>query len=251
MVDRELNENAASRMERKRTCLIASMVASMQQDEQAEASKPEETKRGLSQDEILNEMLLFLVAGFESTSSVLAWFIHLMSKHPRVQQKIKAELNERQGLTIEQLDSMTYLNCVVKEVLRFCPPASGTARTLTTDDRLPHSGTELFRGESVFIPFYTLSHDPRYWSIDPDSFYPERFLADDEHHAPFALIPFGGGHRQCIARDLALFELKVIAARLMQCVTFVDAGDEVNAGGHLLRITVMPKHVGVTLQFDR
>ena len=250
MIDRELNDSAASRAQRKRTCLIASLVASMQHDEQAEASKPEETKRGLSQEEILNEMLLFLVAGFESTSSVLAWFIHLMSKHPRVQQKIKAELNQRQCLTIEQLDSMTYLNCVVKEVLRFCPPASGTARTLTADDRLPHSGTELYRGESVFIPFYTLSHDPRHWSIDPHSFCPERFLTDDEHHAPLALIPFGGGHRQCIARDLALFELKVIAARLMQCVTFGDAGEQSNAGGHLPRITVMPKHVGVTLQFD-
>lgn len=195
-------------------------------------------------------MLLFLVAGYESTSSALAWFIHLMSKHPDVQQKIKAELPDKENLTIEQLDSMIYLDCVIKEVLRFCPPAAGTARTLTCDDRLPNSGMQLYRGDSIFIPFHNLSHDRRYWSIDPNLFYPERFLKEDQNHHPLALIPFGGGHRQCVAKDLAQFELKVVAARLMQCLTFGDAGESVNSGGHYARITIMPKCVGVTVHFD-
>ncbi|CAF1016470.1 unnamed protein product [Rotaria sordida] len=58
----------------------------------------------------------------------------------------------------------------------------------------------------------------------------ERFMGEDKNHHPYALIPFGSGHRQCIGQDLARFELKVIAARLMQQVTFGDGGPEVNAG---------------------
>jgi cytochrome P450 len=74
-------------------------------------------------------------------------------------------------------------------------------------------------------------------------------MGEDKNHHSYALIPFGSGHRQCIGQDLARFELKVIAARLMQQVTFGDGGSEVNAGGHLTRLTIMPKYVGVTIEF--
>jgi cytochrome P450 len=195
-----------------------------------------------------------LVAGYETTSTALSWFIYLMSKNLRVQQKIKAELREndnRQDLSIDRLDSLVYLDCVINEVLRLNAPADMTARTLTTDDRLPSSGIQLYKGEQVFIPFYNLLRDPQQWSYDPELFYPERFLNKDKNHHPYAFIPFGSGHRQCIGQDLARFELKVIAARLMQYVTFIDGGPQVNSGGYILRLTLMPKTVGVMIQFDR
>ena len=118
------------------------------------------------------------------------------------------------------------------------------------DDRLPESGCQLRKGDSVLIPFCTLAYDSRYWSVDPERFYPERFLNEDKNHHPYAYVPFGNGHRQCIGQDLARFELKVIAARLMQCVTFGDGGPDVNAGGHRTALTIMPKRIGVTIQFD-
>jgi len=198
-------------------------------------------------------MLVFLVAGFETTATALTWFIYLMSKNSRVQQKIKAELREssdRQNLSLDQLDSLVYLDCVIKELLRYSPPLNGTFRTLTVDDYLPESRTQLFKGDQVHIPFYNLTRDNRLWSIDPDIFYPERFLNEDKNHHLHALIPFGSGHRQCIGQDLARFELKVIAARLMQFVTFGDGGPEVNSGGHLTNVTIKPRHIGVTINFD-
>ncbi|CAF1011325.1 unnamed protein product [Rotaria sp. Silwood1] len=201
----------------------------------------------------MDEMLMFLVAGFETTSTALAWFIHLLSKHPRVQQKIKAELmndSKNQDLSLDRLDSLIYLDCVIKEVLRFCPPADGTNRTLTADDRLPMSGVQLYKGDLVIIPFNILARDNCHWSIDPNLFYPERFLDEDKNHHPYAFIPFGGGHRQCIGQDLARFELKVIAARLMQHVTFGDGGPKLNAGGQISRLTTFPKYVGVTIDFN-
>jgi cytochrome P450 len=269
MAEKELNENPESRAERKRTCLIASLVASLQKDEKVEAMKNEEDKKGknfylkneylinyfigLSRSEMINETLLFLVAGYETTSTALSWFIHLMSKNPRVQQKIKAELmkdSENQQLTLDRLDSLVYLDCVIKEVLRLSPPAYGTLRTVMMNDRLPESGEQLHKGDGLLILFHNLTHDTRYWSIDPNIFYPERFLNEDKDHQSYAYLPFGSGHRQCIGKELAQFELKLIAARLMQYVTFGDGGSELNAGGHLTGVTIMPRHVGVTINFD-
>ncbi|CAF3783060.1 unnamed protein product, partial [Adineta steineri] len=172
--------------------------------------------------------------------------------YPHVQQKIKEELIKtggEQDLTLNRLDSLVYLDCAINESLRYAPPADGTMRTLIADDRLPECGIELHKGDNVFIPFYNLAHDERYWSIDPKLFYPERFLNEDKNHHPYALIPFGSGHRQCIGQDLARFELKVIIARMMQQVTFIDGGPTVNSGGHITSMTILPKHVGVGIEF--
>ncbi|CAF0723310.1 unnamed protein product [Adineta steineri] len=254
IIDHELIDCSETIAERKRTSLIASLASALQDDEKTEMAKSEEEKKGLNRSEVLHEVLFFLLAGYETTSTAVTWFIHLASKHPRVQQKIKAELLEnncKEDFSVEHLDSLVYMDCVIKEVLRFCPPVNGSARTLTMDDRLPESGTQLYAGDAVLIPFMNLARDPRYWSVDPELFYPERFLGEDKNHQSHALIPFGGGHRQCIGQDLARFELKVIIARLMQHVTFGDGGPEVNAGGHLQTATILPKHIGVTVQFEQ
>jgi cytochrome P450 len=193
------------------------------------------------------------VAGSETTGTVVAWFIYFISKHPRVQTKLKAELgdNKLNRMSIEQIESLPYLDCVIQEVLRFFPPASGTIRALATDDRLPGSGIQLHKDDEIFIPFYNLTRDKRCWKIDPDLFYPERFQGEDKDHHLYASIPFGGGHRQCIGQDLARFELKTIIVRLMQYVTFGDGGEKVNTGGYVQRLTTTPKNVGVTITFDR
>ena len=179
-----------------------------------------------------------------------------MSKNPEIQNKIKQELAEynNQRLSIEQLDSLTYLDCVLHEVFRLVPPVLGTIRTLTADDQLPGSGVQLKQCDSVMISFYNLARDKRYWAdrYDLNEFHPERYLDDPEHkNNPAASIPFGGGHRQCMGQDLARFELKVICARLMQFVTFGDGGSKLNAGGYyVMDTTNKPKKLAITLKFD-
>ncbi|CAF1359151.1 unnamed protein product [Rotaria sordida] len=158
--------------------------------------------------------------------------------------------NFHHDLILDRLDSLIYLDCAIKEILRFSPPVEAVARTLTMDDRLPNSDIQLYKDDQIFIPVCILSRDPRYWSIDPELFYPERFLDEDKNHNPYAFLPFGSGHRQCIGQDLARFELKVIVAKLMQHVTFIDGGPEVNAGGQVQGLTVMPKYIGIKIKFD-
>jgi len=266
MIEQELNETEESRAKRKRTSLIASLVSSLQQQEEEsdENRKGMTIERkyfdeilgniiGLSRAEILDNMITFLIAGFETTSSALSWFIYAMSKNPRVQQKIKAELKEKLGqneLSLEQLDSLVYLDCVLNEIFRVYPPAAGVSRVLLEDDQLPATGIKLRKGDDILIPLSALARDSRLWKVDPEMFYPERFLNEDKDHAAIALIPFGGGHRQCLGRDLAQFEFKVMAARLMQRVTCSDGGPKLNSGGYENGLTVKPKVVGVTIAFD-
>jgi len=199
-------------------------------------------------------MIAFLIAGFETTSTALSWFIYGMSKHPHVQRKLKAELkgeNGRCDLSADRLDTLVYLDCVINEVFRYYPPTESVVRTLIADDRLPENGSQLYKGDVVIIPTAVLAKDPELWSIDPERLYPERFLSEDKNHHLYAFLPFGGGHRQCVGQDLARFEFKVIVARLMQYVTFSDGGPELNAGGHIEGLVSKPKKVGVTIDFDR
>ena len=158
--------------------------------------------------------------------------------------------DDKRPLSLNRLESLVYLDAVINEILRMSPPFDGTFRTLTVDDRLPESGAQLYKGDQVYISVPNLSRDPQHWSVDPDLFYPERFLEDDKSHHPYAFIPFGSGHRQCMGQDLARFELKVIMARLMQHVTFGDGGSQINAGGCIAKLCIMPKRVGVTIAFD-
>jgi cytochrome P450 len=197
-------------------------------------------------------MLSFISAGYSTTSTSLLWFIFFMSKYPHVQNKLKKELSQydQQRLSIEQLESLIYLDSVVREVFRFTPPAIGTLRTLIDDDQLPSTGVHLSKGDQVFIPFYNLNKDQRYSEgpLDPNQFHPERFIigANDK----ITLMTFGGGHRSCPGQDFARLEIKAVCARLMQHVTFGDGGDKLNAGGYKLTDTIVPKNIGVTITFD-
>lgn len=206
--------------------------------------------------EITEEMLSFLTAGYRTVSTAVTWFIYLMSKHPHVQLKIKQELLEQniQQISVEHLDSLVYLECVIRELFRFAPPLHSSLRTLTADDQLPASKVHLKKGDQIFISIYNLGRDGRYWSesVDPDQFYPERFRTEDDQTSDkrTASIPFGGGHRPCIGKDLARLALKIICTRLMQYVTFENGGSEVNSGGYKQTDTIIPKKMGVIITFD-
>ena len=120
----------------------------------------------LTAEEVFDEVSMSMLAGFETTSTVLSWFIFYMSKYPNVQQKIKDELKENHllddtPLTLDILDSLIYVECVAKEVLRFAPIISGTSREATRDDTI--DGIPIKKGDAVMIAVYNLHHDPRYW----------------------------------------------------------------------------------------
>ncbi|CAF0776308.1 unnamed protein product [Rotaria sordida] len=204
--------------------LVASLISSLQKDEATEKRKPEKEQIGITKKELLGEVLGLIVAGFDTSSSILSWFIHFVNK-------------------------CQYIDCVIKEILRLAPILFGTLRTLLND--IVIDGIKFYKGDTLASLFTLMQHDPRYWKLDPTEFIPERFFgvdAPDVNYNPFVFIPFGGGHRACIGQDLARLELKVIIIRYMLFVTFIDAPG--NNGGHRQGITIAPKELAVSMKFD-
>ncbi|CAF3801241.1 unnamed protein product [Rotaria sordida] len=234
-------------MDRKPNTLIESLVSSLRDD-------------GLTKEELFDEVVLFIVAGTETSSSALAWFVYFASKNPSVQEQIKMELRQHNvtvntPLTGELLDKLVYVECVIKEVLRHAPIAAGIARNILQDDEIGKGihvddipAIRVRAGDMIYIMISNLHHDPRYWNLDPQQFLPERFLGEDCHHHPYAFLPFGGGHRACAGRELAFFELKTIITRLMQFLTFIDCNQ--NTGGYQQKTICFPKNLAVIVRFD-
>ncbi|CAF0829420.1 unnamed protein product [Rotaria sordida] len=108
-MDNEFDQSKESRIQRKRTSLVASLVASLQKDEHIEAKKNEQEKtvKDLARNEILHEMFLFLVAGFETDATSLAWFIHLVRINPVVYFSLKTSTIyfPSANITVDQIDN--------------------------------------------------------------------------------------------------------------------------------------------------
>ncbi|CAF1340843.1 unnamed protein product [Rotaria sp. Silwood1] len=235
--------------------LVSSLISSLQKDEALERTKSETEKRGITKKELSDEVLAMILGGFDTTSSILSWFIYFVSKHPEVQQKMKEELKQHnitQDTSLNDLhllDKCEYTDCVIKETLRIVPLIIGSFRTVTEDVTV--DGVHIRKGETVLSAFSLMHRDPRYWKLDPTQFIPERFFgpdAPDANHHPYTLAPFGGGHRTCAGQDLARLELKLIVVRFMSFVTFIDAPG--NNGGRCQGMVVTPKELAVYIKFD-
>lgn len=133
--------------------------------------------------------------------------------------------------------------------MRLAPATSFIGRTAVTNTVV--NGTKINQGQTVLIPTYNISIDPRYWHYaDPQQFVPARFLNDDQHHPRLALMAFGGGHRGCLGKDVAWIHLKMIIVRLMQHgIIFEDTPE--NQGGFSEETVCFPKHLVVRVRLDR
>ncbi|XP_016125402.1 cytochrome P450 26C1 [Sinocyclocheilus grahami] len=120
-------------------------------------------------------------------------------------------------LSLEKLSQLSYLDCVVKEVLRFLPPVSGGYRTVLQTFEL--NGYQIPKGWSVMYSIRD-THETAEAYQNPELFDPDRFCADRNESKTdrFSYVPFGGGVRRCIGRELALIVLKTLAVELLATV---------------------------------
>ena len=173
----------------------------------------DEDGEGMSDTEIHDELVTLLLAGHETTTSALAWILYWIHYSPEVEQKLRVELAELVGqpepMAIAQLP---YLTAVCQEALRIYPI------TPTTFVRELHEPTTLagyaFEAGTALMPATYIIHQNPDLYPNPKQFRPERFL--DRQYAPHEYLPFGGGHRRCIGSALAMMELKLSVATLLQ-----------------------------------
>ena len=173
--------------------------------------------RPLSDEEIRDELVTFLLAGHETTANALTWTWFLLSQFRSVRERLARELNEVLGDRLPSagdVPRLHYTKMVWEESLRLYPPAwSLHTRVAQTEDRLP-SGTVLPPRAWAFISPWSLHRNPR-WFPDPNRFDPERFSEEAQRtRPPFSYIPFGAGGRRCLGESFAELEGLLILATI-------------------------------------
>lgn len=183
--------------------------------------------RPLSEEEVRDELMTFLLAGHETTANALTWTWFLLSQFQSVRERLSHELNEVVGNrlpTAADVPRLRYTKMVWEESLRLYPPAwTLHTRLAHAQDRLP-SGAVLPPGAWVFISPWSLHRNAR-WFPDPNRFDPERFSEEAQRtRPPFSYIPFGAGGRRCLGESFAELEGLLILATIASkvCLRLVD-----------------------------
>jgi len=195
----------------------------------------------MTDKQLRDEVMTFLLAGHETTALALSWTWHLLGQHPKVEQQLHAELDrvlEGRAPAVSDLPMLTYAERVIKESMRLYPPAWSLARTVIKEFEI--GGYRIPAGANVVMSQWIMQRDPRYFS-DPDKFDPDRWLLERSQKLPrFAYFPFGGGARQCIGGSFAMMEAVLLLATIAQRFQFKAApGHPVTA---IPSFTLRPKH---------
>lgn len=187
-------------------------------------------KKKLDREEIIDNVLLLILAGTETSASTLTVATLLLGLHPNVYQKLRKEQEELiqkhdRQITREQLDKeCPYLEAVIKETMRIKPLAS-TGAMRTVSNTMVVDGKQIPKGYGVTfnIPL-THENDPVVYQKDGShmdvtkGFQPERWL--QESTRPSEFVPFGYGPRYCLGANLALLEMKVFLALMVRQIDY-------------------------------
>jgi cytochrome P450 len=181
----------------------------------------------MSDQQLHDEVLTLLLAGHETTANALVWACYLLAQHPEVAEKLREEVDSvlgKRAPTLEDLPRLQYVDMVIKETLRFYPPAWILGRQAMQDVEL--GGYQIRRGTMIFVSPYIQHHDSR-WFEQPEEFLPERFSEENEKKIrAHAYIPFGAGPRACIGSRFTLTEQKVVLTLLAQKCKLTLASDQ-------------------------
>ncbi len=205
------------------------------------SARDEETGEGMSDQQLRDEVLILLLAGYETTATALTWTWYLLSQHPEVERRLRAELDTvlaGQVPTVEHLDALPYTRMVIQESMRLYPPVFGFTRHAVAEDEI--GGYRIQANSIIFVSQYCTHRHPEFWE-EPERFDPERFTPERSVDRPrFAYFPFGGGPRQCIGNNFAMMEVQLVLATIAQRYSLrLVPGHTVEP--HIL-LTLRPRH---------
>lgn len=171
--------------------------------------------RGLSDSEILDQVVSFFFAGTDTTASTLAWAFHLLAQHPDIRDQLHAEVDDvsaRRPVSRADLPRLQLTRRIITETLRLWPPGWMFTRTVNGDTHL--GGHSVPAGATVVYSPYLLHRRADLYE-HPDRFDPDRWLPDRASAIPrHAYIPFGGGARKCIGETFGLTEATLALAAI-------------------------------------
>jgi cytochrome P450 len=171
----------------------------------------------MGDQQLRNEVMGLLIAGYETTANALTWTHYLLSQNLWAAERLRSEVRQQlagRAPTHADLARLPYLRQVLEESLRLYPPAWILGRRAIHDDAV--GGYHVPSGTVIAICIYALHRHPAFWD-QPDLFDPQRFsLEYTAKRNKYAYIPFSIGPRQCIGNTFALLEGSLILACIAQ-----------------------------------
>jgi cytochrome P450 len=182
----------------------------------------DEAGNTLSDDEIIDHLIFFIMAAHDTTASSLTSIIYELAMHQNWQQQLREECRHihhdtvSDGRAIHQsLDALEKTGWVIKETLRLHPPLILIPRKAQTD--MQFENTHIPAGTNVTLLLYHNHNNRAYWS-DPLAFDPHRFSAEISEHkkCPHAYAPFGAGQHFCLGHAFADLQMKLVLVHLLK-----------------------------------
>jgi cytochrome P450 len=184
----------------------------------------------VSRETIRSEILNTILAGRDTTASMLSDLWFELSKHPEVFKALRHEVNTHcpssTEITFELLKNLPYLRAVLNECLRIHPVVPENARLAKTPTTLPTGGgpsgiDPVFvpKGTLLLYSVYSMHRRKDLWGENADEFVPERWLDTDTQKGArpgWSFLPFNGGPRVCIGQQFALLMVSYVTVRIMQ-----------------------------------
>ncbi|KAF5023611.1 hypothetical protein F66182_4313 [Fusarium sp. NRRL 66182] len=186
------------------------------------------TGEKLSDDNITDQLITFLIAGHETTSGTLSFAFYSLLKHPEAYNKVQQEVDEVVGrgpVTVDHLTKLPYISAVLRETLRLNSPITQFGIEAIEDTFI--GGKYLVKKGEVVSALLSRCHvDPVVYGQDAYEFKPERMLDDNfaklNHDFPNSWKPFGNGKRACIGRPFAWQEALLAMVMLFQNFSFTQ-----------------------------
>ncbi|XP_045105231.1 cytochrome P450 3A41-like isoform X2 [Portunus trituberculatus] len=177
------------------------------------------SKHVLTDLSMVSQSVLFIIAGYDTTASLLANSSFLLAKNKDQQRRLRDELRqmvaEHGKITYQGIMEAKFLDACLQESLRLYPSGAVIERLCTKSYKLPGTNLTIKPGDLVGVPFWSIQHDPNNWP-NPKAFIPDRFLPENKGDIkPFTHMPFGIGPRNCIAMRFALMEAKIALSKLV------------------------------------
>ncbi|KAF2490392.1 benzoate 4-monooxygenase cytochrome P450, partial [Lophium mytilinum] len=204
--------------------------------------KGSEDKEGLGPNEIAAESTNLIVAGSDTTSTVLAAALFYLSRTPTVYAKVAAKIRScfHRPIDLQNrslLHSCLYLRACIEESMRMAPPIASALFREVEPSGAMIDGHFIPAGVDIGTCIYSVHHNSQYFT-DPFQFMPERWLPlkdgsnkEEVQSAHSAFMPFSVGSRSCIGKALAMMELQSILANLLFFFDFRVAEGDVGAIG--------------------
>jgi cytochrome P450 len=173
-------------------------------------ARDRETGSVMPERQLAREIMTLVVAGHETTASVLNWTWYLLSQHPEAERRLSAEIRDLSIHAVgdvNDLPKFTYTRQVLEEAMRLYPPGWLLTRKAIGDDDL--GGYFVPAGTELYISPFLIHRHPALWD-DPDRFDPDRFAPEAcERRHPLAMLAFSAGPRNCIGEFYARIEMQI------------------------------------------